>query len=242
MRDAAADALVAQAEIAVEAVGRRADAVVVEVHRLIADHRILDVVHDLVPRHGLDVVRVDVDDEPVLQLAPAGGAAGVLEDLAAVGRGVDDLGRQHLRHAGHVAGSWLAPRNVVLSDRCRCRPARSRPAGAGTRGPSSIGPSRTSRSISETATSISVGGQRLRALLHDGRHGAVLELGLGVVEPHRGGDDLRQRLVGDARGLALRRPAPWPSGAGRPRSGRSSRTRRCAAARRPAAVSRQTTT
>ena len=103
MRDAAAHALIAQAEIAVHAVGRSADAVAVEVQRVIAHHRILDVLHHLVPRHGLDMVRVDVDDEPVLQLAPAGGEPGVLEDLAAVGRGVDDLGRQHLRHAGH----WL---------------------------------------------------------------------------------------------------------------------------------------
>ena len=73
VRDAAADALVAQAEIAVQAVGRRADAVLVEVQRLIADDRIVDVLHDLVPRHRLDVVGVDVDHEPVLQLAPAGG-------------------------------------------------------------------------------------------------------------------------------------------------------------------------
>ena len=99
MRDAAAHALIAQAEVAVEAVGRRPDAVLVEVQRLIADDRVLDVLHDLVPGHRLDMVRVDVDHEPVMQLAPAGGETGMLEDLAAVGRGVDDLGRQHLRHA-----------------------------------------------------------------------------------------------------------------------------------------------
>ena len=103
MRDAAADALVAQAEIAVEAVGRSANAVLVEMQRLVAHDRIVDVLHDLVPRHGLDVVRVDVDDEPLMQLAPAGGETGMLEDLAAVSRGVDDLRRQHLRHARH----WL---------------------------------------------------------------------------------------------------------------------------------------
>src|SRR4029079_6499226 len=88
MRDAAADALVAQAEIAIEAVGRSADAVLVKMQRLVAYDRIVDVLHDLVPRHGLDVVRVDVDDEPLMQLAPAGGETGMLEDLAAVHRGV----------------------------------------------------------------------------------------------------------------------------------------------------------
>ena len=80
-----------------------ADAVAVEVERLIADHRIVDVLHDLLPRHGLDVVRVDVDHEPVLQLSSPRGGLGMPEDFAAVGRGVDHLGRQHLRHAHH----WL---------------------------------------------------------------------------------------------------------------------------------------
>ena len=103
VRDAAADALIAQAEISVEPVRRRADAVLVEVQRLVADHRILDILHDLVPRHRLDVVRVDVDDEPVLQLAPASRDLGMPEDFTAVGRGVDHLRRQHLRHAHH----WL---------------------------------------------------------------------------------------------------------------------------------------
>ena len=103
MRNAAADALVAQAEIAIEAVGRRADTITVEVHRLIADDRIVDILHHLAPRHRLDMVRVDVDHEPVLQLAPAGGDLRVSQDLTAVGRGVDHLGRQHLRHAD----DWL---------------------------------------------------------------------------------------------------------------------------------------
>ena len=99
VRDAAADALITQAKVAVEAVGRGAEAVLVEVQRLIADHRILDVLHDLAPRHRLDMVRIDVDDEPVLQLAPQRGVTCVPQNLAAVGRGVDDLGRQHLRNA-----------------------------------------------------------------------------------------------------------------------------------------------
>ena len=103
MRDAAAHALVAQAEIAVEAIRRRADAVALEVQGLVADDRIVDELDDLAPRHGLDMVCVDVDDEPVVQVAPARGEPGVLEDLAAVGRGVDHLRRQQLRHAHH----WL---------------------------------------------------------------------------------------------------------------------------------------
>ena len=70
MRDAAADALITQTKVAVEAVRRSAKTILVEVQRLIADHRILDVLHHLVPRHRLDVMRIDVDDEPVLQLAP----------------------------------------------------------------------------------------------------------------------------------------------------------------------------
>ena len=69
VRDAAADALITQTEIAVEAVGRSAEAVLVEVHRLLADHRILDVLHDLRPRHRLDVMGVDVADEPVVNCA-----------------------------------------------------------------------------------------------------------------------------------------------------------------------------
>jgi hypothetical protein len=80
-----------------------ADAVAVEVDRLIADHRVFDVLDHLVPRHRLDVVRVDVDHEPVLQLALASRDLGVPEDFAAVGRGVDHLGRQHLRYAD----DWL---------------------------------------------------------------------------------------------------------------------------------------
>jgi hypothetical protein len=111
MRDAAAHALIAQTEIAVQTVGRSADAILVEVQRLIADDRIVDVLHHLVPRHRFDMVRVDVDHEPVLQLAPAGGDLRVPKDLAAVRRGIDDLGRQHLRHADDwlIHGLLLAP-------------------------------------------------------------------------------------------------------------------------------------
>ncbi len=113
VRDTAADALVAQPEIAVEPVGRRADAVAVEEDRLIADHRIVDVLHHLAPRHGLDVVGVDIDHEPVLQLAAAGGDLGVPENFAAVGRGIDHLGRQHLRHADE----WLV-HGLLLAGCC----------------------------------------------------------------------------------------------------------------------------
>src|SRR5262245_31079538 len=55
VRDAAAHALVAQSEIAVEAIRRRADAVALEVPGLVADDWIVDELHDLAPRHGLDM-------------------------------------------------------------------------------------------------------------------------------------------------------------------------------------------
>jgi hypothetical protein len=96
VRDAAADALVAQADVAVEPVGRCADALVHEVDRLLADHRVLDVADDLLPRHGLDVVGVDVADQHVLEIAPAGVALGMRQDLAGVGEDARLLGRQQI--------------------------------------------------------------------------------------------------------------------------------------------------
>ena len=91
VRDAAADRLVAQPEVAVQPVGRRADALGLKPHRVVAHHRVLDVGDDLLPRHGLDMVGVDVADEPVLQAAPDRVAPGMREDVAGVGVDVDLL-------------------------------------------------------------------------------------------------------------------------------------------------------
>ena len=43
-----------------------ADPVVLEADGVVAHHRVLDMLDDLLPRHGLDVVGIDVGDEPVL--------------------------------------------------------------------------------------------------------------------------------------------------------------------------------
>ena len=76
MRDASADRLIAQSEIAVEPVRRRADPLGLKSHRVVANHGILDIGDDLLPGHGLDVMGVDVADEPVLQTAPDAHCAG----------------------------------------------------------------------------------------------------------------------------------------------------------------------
>ena len=85
VRDAAADRLVAQAEIAVQAVGRRADPLRLEAHRVVADDRILDVGDDLLPGHGLDVVGVDVDRRTSPAARAGARAPGMREDVAGVG-------------------------------------------------------------------------------------------------------------------------------------------------------------
>ena len=63
-------------------------------HRLAVapQHRILDVIEHLGPRVELDVVRVDVDDEVVVELVALDVAPGVGENLARVGARGDLLG------------------------------------------------------------------------------------------------------------------------------------------------------
>jgi hypothetical protein len=89
--DSSADRLIAQPEVAVQPIGRRADPLGLKSHRVVADHGILDVGDDLLPGHRLDMVRVDVANEPVLQSAQDGVAPGMREDVAGVGMNVDLL-------------------------------------------------------------------------------------------------------------------------------------------------------
>ena len=63
------------------------------------------------------------------------------------------------------------------------------------------------RSISETADSSSVGVSVSRPPARSAGNGAFFAVGFGDIEPDRRGQDLRDRLVGHARGLAVRRPA-----------------------------------
>ena len=118
VRDAAADRLIAQAEIAVEAVGN-ADPVLLEAHRIVADDRVLDVLDDLAPRHRLEVMGVDVADQPVGEAALARVLAGVREDVARIGEDVDGLHRQRLAGAygrnGDVHGFLACSRSAWLS-------------------------------------------------------------------------------------------------------------------------------
>src|SRR5262249_56972459 len=88
-RDAPADALITQREIAVEPVGRRAHALVHEMHGLLAHHRILDEADDLLPRHRLEMMGVDVADQPVLEIALPRVALGMRQDFARVGEDAD---------------------------------------------------------------------------------------------------------------------------------------------------------
>jgi hypothetical protein len=100
VRDAGADALVAQAEIAVEAVGRGIDALGLEMDRLLAHDGIFDVADDLLPRHGLDVMGIDVADEPVAVFALDRILPRMGEDVARVGEDVDLLWRDQLGNGG----------------------------------------------------------------------------------------------------------------------------------------------
>jgi len=97
MRDTSTDRLVAQPEVAVQPIGRCAEPLRLKSHRVIADHGILDVGDDLLPGHRLDVVGVDVANEPVLQTALERVAPGMGEDVAGVGMNVDLLYRRILR-------------------------------------------------------------------------------------------------------------------------------------------------
>ena len=97
MRDPPADRLIAQSKVAVQPIGRRAEPLGLEPHRVVADDGIFDVGDDLLPGHGLDMVGIDVADEPVLQAAPDRGAPGMGEDVAGVGMNADLLDRRILR-------------------------------------------------------------------------------------------------------------------------------------------------
>ena len=105
--DAAAYGLVAKPEVAVQAVGRRADPFRMVAHRVVANDRVFDVLDDLLPGDGLDVVGVDVAQVPVLEPALAGVALGMLQHVARVGVDVDLLHRRGLRSDGamHVHGA-----------------------------------------------------------------------------------------------------------------------------------------
>ena len=141
VRNAPADALVAQAEIAVEAVRRRIEPLVLEMDRLLAHHRVFDIGDDLLPRHRLDVMGVDVADQPVVIFAPDRIALGMGEQVARVGVDIGLLRSEQLRHGSggcvrcgcppkHVAGwgdrvihnpgktSDLAPPRITRSRRC----------------------------------------------------------------------------------------------------------------------------
>src|ERR1700730_9389306 len=97
MRDAPAARLVAQSEVAVQPVGRRAETLRLKPHRVVAHHRIFDVGDDLLPRHGFDMVGIDVADEPVLETAQQRVAPGMGEDVTGVGMNADLLYSRILR-------------------------------------------------------------------------------------------------------------------------------------------------
>ncbi len=115
VRDASADALIAQPKIADEPVGRRADAIALEVECLLAHHRIFDVGDDLLPRHRLDVMGVDVADQPVAVFALDRIALGMGEEVARVGIDVDLLRREELRNGGGRCVHWDVLANVLRS-------------------------------------------------------------------------------------------------------------------------------
>ena len=69
MRDAPANRLIPHPEVAVQPIGWRADPLRLPAQRVVAHNRVFDVGHDLLPRHGFDVMSIDVADEPVLQAA-----------------------------------------------------------------------------------------------------------------------------------------------------------------------------
>src|SRR6185437_7113874 len=97
MRDASADRLITQPKVAIEPVGRGAKPLVLEPDRVVAHDGVLDIGDDLLPGDRLDVMGVDVADEPVLQAAPDRVAPGVREDIAGVGMNGDLLDRRKLR-------------------------------------------------------------------------------------------------------------------------------------------------
>jgi hypothetical protein len=70
------------------------------VDRLLAHHRIFDVLDDLLPRHRLDVMGVDVADEPVMVFAPDRVLPRVGEEIAGIGEDVGLLRREQLGHVG----------------------------------------------------------------------------------------------------------------------------------------------
>src|ERR1700733_8487372 len=85
MRNTTADRLIAQPEVAIEPVRRRADPLSLPSYRVIAHDRVFDIGDDLFPRHRLDVMGVDVADEPILQSAFDRIAPSVREDVAGIG-------------------------------------------------------------------------------------------------------------------------------------------------------------
>src|SRR5437016_1018731 len=97
VRDASADRLIAEPKIAIESVGRGGEAVGLEPDCVVADDGVLDIGDDLLPRDGLDMMGVNVADEPVLQAAPDCIALGMREDVAGVGMNGDFLDRRILR-------------------------------------------------------------------------------------------------------------------------------------------------
>src|SRR5216683_3119196 len=97
MRDTSTDRLITKPEVAVQPIGRCAEPLRLKSHRIIADHGILDVGDNLLPGHRLDVMSVDVANEPVLQTALERIAPGMGEDVARIGMNVDLLYRRILR-------------------------------------------------------------------------------------------------------------------------------------------------
>src|SRR5260370_40031659 len=83
--------LIAQSEVAVQPVGRGAEPLRLEPHRVVAHNRILDVGDDLFPGYGFDMMGIDVTDEPVLEPAQQRVASGMGEDVAGVGMNADLL-------------------------------------------------------------------------------------------------------------------------------------------------------
>src|SRR4030088_329259 len=160
--DAAAHALVTQPDVAVEPVGRRADALVHEMDGLLAHHRVFDVADDLLPGDGLDVMGVDVADQPVLEVAPARVALGMGQQLAGIGEDACLLRRQQLRDGsgGRIHRSLL----IIGSRFLRRRGLRRRMrlffySSSGRRryhSASSIGPRWSARNSSDTAQRTSV--------------------------------------------------------------------------------------
>ncbi len=97
MRDAPADRLIAQSEVAVQPVGRGAEPLRLEPHRVVAHNRILDVGDDIFPGYGFDMMGIDVADKPVLEPAQQRVASGMGEDVAGVGMNADLLYGRILR-------------------------------------------------------------------------------------------------------------------------------------------------